>query len=228
MALILAVESGTEVCSVTISRDGVVLALRSSRAGRDHARLVATFTDELLKEVQISASELSAVAVSRGPGSYTGLRIGVSFAKGLCYALNIPLIGVDSLAALCRVLTAECEVSEQAVLMPMIDARRMEVFTQRYDRNAVAQGDAESRVIDEESFAEIKASGAEMIIFGDGAAKCCEALPWVTFREVEPSACGVAAIAHEKLQRGEIEDVAYFEPFYLKEAVVTKSKKRFF
>lgn len=228
MSLILAIESGTEVCSVAISKDGVVQALRESHAGRDHARLVATFTDEVLRELQIPSSELSAVAVSRGPGSYTGLRIGVSFAKGLCYALRIPLIGVDSLAALCRVLVDKHEVADGAVLMPMIDARRMEVFTQRYDSSCVAQGDAESKVIDEEAFAEVRESGAQMIIFGDGAEKCREALAWATYREVEPSASGVAAIAEEKLQRSEVEDVAYFEPFYLKEAVVTRSKKRFF
>ncbi len=232
MSLILAIESGTEVCSVAVARDGVVQALRESREGRDHARLVAVFTDELLGELGLSASQLDAVAVSKGPGSYTGLRIGVSFAKGLCYGLNIPLIGVESLAALCRVLMAQqgVEVSDKAVLMPMIDARRMEVFTQSYNSAGEATGEAESKVIDGESFGEIRESGAgaEMIIFGDGAAKCREALPWARYCDVSPSASGVAAIAEERLQRGEVESVAYFEPYYLKEAVVTRSKKRYF
>ncbi len=226
MSLILAIESGTEVCSVAIAKDGEVLAQRESHVGRDHSRLVATFTDELLCEVGITAKQLSAVAVSKGPGSYTGLRIGVSFAKGLCYALGIPLIGVDSLAALCKVLLSKHEVGADALLMPMIDARRMEVFTQCYDSSVVAQSDAEPKVIDAESFGELRER--EVVIFGDGAAKCVEALPWVTYYDVAASASGVAAIAAERCEWGESEDVAYFEPFYLKEAVVTQSKRRFF
>ncbi|MFI3258704.1 MAG: tRNA (adenosine(37)-N6)-threonylcarbamoyltransferase complex dimerization subunit type 1 TsaB [Rikenellaceae bacterium] len=230
MSLILSIESGTEVCSVAIARDGEVVAMRESAEGRDHARLVALYADELLKECGIAPSELSAVAVSKGPGSYTGLRIGVSFAKGLCYGLRIPLIGVSSLSSLARLTIENSDTDELqgALLAPMVDARRMEVYTQLFDTKGVATTEVEAKIIDEESFSELRAEGKRLILIGDGAAKCREALPWATILDVKPSAAGVAKIADEKFQRAEVEDVAYFEPFYLKDVVITKSKKRFF
>ncbi len=208
---------------MALARDGEVVALRESAEGRDHSRLLALFVDELLKESGVEASQLDGVAVSMGPGSYTGLRIGVSLAKGLCYGVNIPLIGVGSLEALVA-MARSCGVDEGATLCPMIDARRMEVYTQIFSNGGVTE--VEAKVIDEESFAECR-EGA-FVIFGDGAAKCREALPWAEFVEVSPSARGVAIVAEEKLKRGETEDVAYFEPFYLKDVVITKSKKRYF
>ncbi|MFR9620612.1 MAG: tRNA (adenosine(37)-N6)-threonylcarbamoyltransferase complex dimerization subunit type 1 TsaB [Rikenellaceae bacterium] len=229
MSLILAIESGTEICSVAIVKDGgEVLALRESSVGRDHARLIAAFADELLCEVGIVASQLTAVAVSKGPGSYTGLRVGVSFAKGMCYALGIPLIGVASLEALCCAARMKEEFESGAVLLPMIDARRMEVYTQPFDGEGREMADVESVIIDEGSFERWRTSAKEVVMFGDGAAKCCEVLPWVKFVDVAPSAVAVAKVAAQREARGESEDVAYFEPFYLKEAVVTKSKKRYF
>ncbi len=230
MSLILSIESGTEICSVAISRDGEVIALRESHEGRDHARLVATFVDELLSECGVKSEQLDAVAVSKGPGSYTGLRIGVSLAKGLCYGLNIPLIGVGSLEALVRMALESCEAEQLqngAKLIPMVDARRMEVYMQLFDSEGVALEDVKAEVVDENSFAELRDCG-DVILFGDGAAKCAEVLPWAKFVDIKPSARGVAMIAHEKLARGESEDVAYFEPFYLKEVVITKSKRKFF
>ncbi|MFI3248822.1 MAG: tRNA (adenosine(37)-N6)-threonylcarbamoyltransferase complex dimerization subunit type 1 TsaB [Rikenellaceae bacterium] len=225
MSLILSIESGTDICSVALSRDGEVIAIRESHEGRDHARLVATFVDELLREMGVKATELSAVAVDKGPGSYTGLRIGVSLAKGLCYGANIPLIGVSSLES----LVAECEKESGsgATLIPMIDARRMEVYMQLFDAEGKALGDVEAKVVDESSFSELRDKG-EVILFGNGAAKCAEVLPWAKIVNVLPSARGVAQVAHKKLESEEFEDVAYFEPFYLKEVVITKSKKRFF
>ncbi len=238
MSLILSIESGTEVCSVGIARDGEIIALRESVEGRDHARLVAKFADELLKEVGISASELSAVAVSKGPGSYTGLRIGVSFAKGLCYGSNIPLIGVSSLQSLAQiaidqhlagVFNIEDDVWSSARLIPMVDARRMEVYTQLFNTSCEAEGDVEAKVIDEESYRDLRGdSSRKMILFGNGASKCVDILPEAYYMDVAPSASGVARLAAEKYRRGEVEDVAYFEPFYLKDAAITISKKRYF
>lgn len=224
MALILSIESSTEVCSVAIARDGEVLALRESVEGRDHSRLLAMFVDELLKESGLSSSQLDAVAVSMGPGSYTGLRIGVSLAKGLCYGLNTPLLGVGSLEALVAV-AREKGVAEGATLCPMIDARRMEVYTQIFRSESITP--IEAKIIDEESFSEYR-DGGEFVIFGDGAAKCAEVLPWAMLMDVAPSASGVARVAEVKFKAGEREDVAYFEPFYLKDVVITKSKKRYF
>ncbi len=229
MSLILSIESGTDICSVALSRDGEVVALRESREGRDHARLVAKFIDELLKECVVEARQLDAVAVSKGPGSYTGLRIGVSVAKGLCYGLNKPLIGVGSLEVLLHeaINKYDSSVWSGAKLMPMVDARRMEVYTQLFDLDGVALSEVSAEVVDENSFAEYREEGG-LILFGDGAAKCAKVLPWAKFVEVSPSASGVARVAHKKLDNGEIEDVAYFEPFYLKEVVITKSKRKFF
>ncbi len=230
MSLILSIESGTEICSVALSRDGEVIALRDNHVGRDHARLVATFVDELLKECGVEATGLDAVAVSKGPGSYTGLRIGVSLAKGLCYGLNIPLIGVGSLEALVQVAIEKSKDEELqgATLIPMVDARRMEVYTQQFDSNGVALSDITAKIVDESSFAELREGASRVIIFGDGASKCAEVLPWVEILNITPSAVGVAKVAHAKFSKGESEDVAYFEPFYLKDVVITKSKRKFF
>ncbi len=211
---------------MAIARDGEVVALRESVEGRDHSRLLALFVDEVLKQSGLESSQLDAVAVSMGPGSYTGLRIGVSLAKGLCYGLKIPLLGVGSLEALVAV-ARDRGVADGATLAPMIDARRMEVYTQIYSAEGEGVTPIEAKVIDEESFAEYR-EGGEFVIFGDGAAKCAEALPWATLVDVAPSASGVARVAEAKLRAGEVEDVAYFEPFYLKDVVITKSKKRYF
>ncbi len=227
MALILSIESSTVICSVAIARDGEVIALRESHEGRDHARLTAQFVDDLLKECGVEASALDAVVVSRGPGSYTGLRIGVSLAKGLCYGLNIPLLGVDSLEALAELAIASGECGAGDTLVPMVDARRMEVYCQMFDMQRVAQCGVEAMVIGEESFSD-RADRETMVFFGDGAQKCAEVLPWARIIDIKPSAAGVAAVAETKFGRGESEDVAYFEPLYLKDAVVTVSKKRLF
>ena len=235
MALILAIETGTDICSVALVRDGELLALRESDEGRDHAKKVAVFVDELLRENGLAAEDLDAVAVGKGPGSYTGLRIGVSFAKGLCYGCNIPLVAVGSLDSLVEVAREDYEAGildvdnwSEATLCPMIDARRMEVYTQRFNAEGVAESDVEAKIIDSESFAAERATGTPFVIFGSGAAKCVEVLEGATLVEVVPSARGMARLAEQAFVEGKIEDVAYFEPFYLKDFVVTTSKKRFF
>ena len=231
MALILAIETGTDICSVALVRDGELVALRESDEERNHAKKIALFVDELLKECGVAADELDAVAVSKGPGSYTGLRIGVSFAKGLCYGQNIPLVAVGSLDSLVEVAREDFEAGiidvenwNDATLCPMIDARRMEVYTQLFNAEGEAQGDVEAKIIDAESFSEER-NDKPFVIFGSGAKKCAEVLEGATLIEVVPSARGMARLAEKAFAEGNTEDVAYFEPFYLKDFVVGTAKK---
>ncbi len=232
MSLILCIETGTDVCSVGLARDGEIISLRESDEGRDHAKKVATFVDELLREMDVSPEELDAVAVGKGPGSYTGLRIGVSFAKGLCYGLDIPLIAVGSLDALTEVAREDFEAGILGVeslddkwLCPMVDARRMEVYTQIFSARGEAVSEVKAEVVEEGCFEQWRAQ-RQLVIFGNGAPKCREVLRDAVCVNVVPSARGLARLAEERLQRGEREDIAYFEPFYLKDFVVIPSKKK--
>lgn len=232
MSLILCIETGTDICSVGIARDGELVSLRESAEGRDHAKHVGVFVDELLRETGIAPDELDAVAVGMGPGSYTGLRIGVSFAKGLCYGLQIPLVAIGSLDALAEVAIEDNEAGildveawDEALLCPMVDARRMEVYTRLYNAKGEPQSDVKAEIINEESFASVRAT-KQLVIFGNGAAKCREVLSDATYINVAPSARGLARLAEQRLQAGQTEDIAYFEPFYLKDFVVIPSKKK--
>lgn len=235
MSLILCIETGTDICSVGIARDGELLSLRESDEGRDHARKVGLFVDELLRETGIAPDELDAVAVGKGPGSYTGLRIGVSFAKGLCYGLGKPLVAVGSLDALTEVAREDYRAGilsiddwDRALLCPMVDARRMEVYAQVFDSAGVPQSEVAAEVVEGGSFAAFRASGRPFVIFGSGARKCAATLSDACFVEVAPSARGLARLAQQALDAGRTEDIAYFEPFYLKDFVVTTSKKKLF
>ena len=232
MSLILCIETGTDICSVGIARDGELMSLRESDQGRDHAKQVAVFVDELLRETGVKPDELDAVAVGMGPGSYTGLRIGVSFAKGLCYGLNIPLLAVGSLEALTDVAIKDYEAGiiqvegwDEALLCPMVDARRMEVYTQIFNSRCESQSEVSAEIITEDSFSQWRAKG-KLVIFGNGAAKCQEMLPDAIYIDVAPSARGLTRIAHQLFEAGKTEDIAYFEPFYLKDFVVIPSKKK--
>lgn len=237
MSLILGIETGTDICSVSLSRDNELLALRESEGGQDHARKLALYIDEVLKFHDFEPDELDAVAVGKGPGSYTGLRIGVSTAKGLCYGLGIPLVAVGSLEALARVAAEDYEAGildiddwEHSRLCPMIDARRMEVYAQVFDPSVKPLNDVDAHIITPESFGEFIGTGGPFVIFGNGAAKCVDVLPkeGVVYAEVAPSARGLVEPAYEAFTQGRFEDPAYFEPFYLKDFVVTKSTKKFF
>ncbi len=255
MKYILCIETGTDTCSVALAAgdagasgggaaDGArLVALRESHGERDHAARAAVYVREVLDEAGVAPGAISAVAVSRGPGSYTGLRIGVSLAKGLCYGLGVPLIGVGSLDSLCRVAMEDVEKNSfqaagereagladreprAATLIPMIDARRMEVFCQVFDGRGEALTGPEALVIDEGSFAECR--GGEVAIFGSGAEKCRSALPWARFLDVRPSARGMIGLAFRAFREGRHEDTAYFEPFYLKDFLIKTSTKKLF
>ena len=167
-----------------IAKDGELLSLRESDEGRDHARKVGVFVDELLRETGIVPDDLDAVAVGKGPGSYTGLRIGVSFAKGLCYGLQKPLVAVGSLDALVEVAREDHEAGILAVdgwdgayLCPMVDARRMEVYAQVFDAGGRPQGEVSAEVVGEGSFVAFRGQGRPFVIFGSGARKCAGIFP---------------------------------------------------
>ncbi len=233
MALILSIETGTDICSVALANDGELMALRESDEGRDHAKKVALFVDELLRETGVQPSDLDAIAVGKGPGSYTGLRIGVSFAKGMCYALDIPLIAIGSLDALTEVaredydagiLDIEEEEWDKAKLCPLVDARRMEVYAEVFDNEGKALTDVVAEVVTEDSFREWRKD--KFVIFGNGAKKCTELLSDAIFVDIAPSARGIVRLAEESFKAQKFEDLAYFEPFYLKEFLVIPSKKK--
>ena len=229
-------ETGTDVCSVGLSRGGRLLSLRESHEGRNHARLLGVYVQELLEEMGMKPDELDAVAVGRGPGSYTGLRVGVSLAKGLCYGLNIPLIAVDSLQALAQVALEDCEAGilevdtlDGAVLCPMIDARRMEVYLRHFDSALNPLSETAAMILDEHTFDDILPDH-QVVVFGDGAAKLKNVLTHPNLIElpVLASARGMSALAEAALRRGDFVDTAYFEPLYLKDFIVIPSKKNFF
>lgn len=237
MALILCIETGTDVCSVALADDNELISLRESTEGRDHARNLGVFIDEILRSNDISPDELDAVAVGKGPGSYTGLRIGVSMAKALCYSLGIPLIGVGSLEALATVAAEDFDAGivdiddfESARLCPMIDARRMEVYAQVFDSQLNPLSKIGAHIIEEGSFGDQMTGHGEFVIFGNGAKKCVDVMtdPRVKCIDVVPSARGIIPLAFKAFETEHYEDVAYFEPLYLKDFIVLKSKKKFF
>lgn len=237
MAKILLIETGTEICSVALAVSGEMISLRESDGGRNHANMLGLYIKEILDENNLDASELDAIAVSAGPGSYTGLRIGVSTAKGICYPLQKPLIAIDSLHSLANIALEEYNAGileilepDHALLVPMIDARRMEVYTQIFDMHLNPLSDIEAQIITSDSFAEQLKSGHEFLIFGNGAAKCVETLnnPNVKLCRINSSARGLASIAEQYYNQGRFVDVAYYEPLYLKDFVVTTSKKSVF
>ena len=216
MALILCIETGTDICSVGIVNNGELISLRESDSGRDHAQKVGVFVDELLKENNIQPEELDAVAVGEGPGSYTGLRIGVSFAKGLCYGLNKPLIAISSLEALTAVAIEDYNAGiidiedwNKVKLCPMIDARRMEVYAQVFDSNGTPINAVAAEIVTDQSFAEYRDSDSSLVIFGSGAAKCADILG-AKLIDITPSVRGMAAIAEKKFSSSDFVDVAYY------------------
>lgn len=222
MVLILNIETSTKNCSVSISQNGQTLLCKEvAESGYSHAEKLHVFIEELLLGLQLNYKDLNAIAVSQGPGSYTGLRIGVSAAKGLCYALNIPLIAVDTLEVLAR----RIQVSE-GFIIPMIDARRMEAYTAVFNSNYEKVRETQAQIIEANSFETLSGS---IYLLGDGASKCREILNQedLHFKDdiLYPSASEMALLSYAKFQQNDFVDVAYFEPYYLKDFMTTTPKK---
>ncbi len=226
---ILNIETSTSVCSVAITQDGAPILTRVHTDGQNHAKVLPVFIEELLGVCKEQGRQIDAVALSQGPGSYTGLRIGTATAKGICYGLHIPLLPIDTLQAMCMATKAqEKDLQDDCILLPMIDARRMEVYCAQYDAQGNRLTDVEAKVIDEHSFADILAVH-DVYFFGDGAAKCQAVIahPHAHFVDgITPLAGYMGEFAEEAYAAGRFADVAYFDPFYLKEyqAVVSKNK----
>ncbi|MBE0650972.1 MAG: tRNA (adenosine(37)-N6)-threonylcarbamoyltransferase complex dimerization subunit type 1 TsaB [Bacteroidales bacterium] len=228
MGKILNIETATRVCSVALSDNGNVVSIQESMSKNSHAEQITIFSEEVIYKAGISFSDLDAVAISKGPGSYTGLRIGVSTAKGFCYSLDIPLISIGTLPALAYGMIQKIKIEgnnpEDFLYCPMIDARRMEVYTALYNHKLEEVKKVDAEIILENSFAKWFQEGKKIIFIGDGALKCKPLLSGnqgaiFTENEFMPSATYMAPLSEEKFQKGEFEDVAYFEPFYLKDFV---------
>ena len=223
MSLILNIETATKNCSVSLSDNGKVINCREiSDQGYSHAEKLHIFIEEVMLESKIQFGDLCAIAVSQGPGSYTGLRIGVSAAKGLCYSLSIPMIALDTLSILAHQIQ-----TIEGLIIPMIDARRMEVYSAVFNEKHQKVVETQAEIITEESFNQFD----EILYFiGDSAAKCKAVLnrPNCIFMEeiVYPSSKEMAKLSYEKYQKDDFVDVAYFEPLYLKDFVATTSKSK--
>ena len=227
MSCILHIETSTSVCSVAVSQDGQTIFVNEDLEGPSHAVSLGVFVDEALSFIDSRAIPLDAVAVSCGPGSYTGLRIGVSMAKGVCYGRNIPLIGLPTLEILCVPILLFHDLPEDALLCPMVDARRMEVYAAFYDRGLNLKREIAADIVDENSYLELL-NDHSVYFFGNGAAKCREKIthPNAHFIEdIHPLAKMMFPLAEKAVAKKDFKDVAYFEPFYLKEFVASQPKK---
>lgn len=234
MALILNIETATEVCSVALAKDGVLLAHRESSEPKAHAASLTLFIDEVLKKVGATYNELDAIAVSKGPGSYTGLRIGVSTAKGLCFALDKPLISINTLKVFAShfkshyLKSYDLVISDDILLCPMLDARRMEVYTAVFDQQINFLEPTQALILDDQSF-NLLLQSKQVVFFGNGATK------WQHFAHTfhnasfvmgfETSAMGMVELSYEQYHTKVFEDIAYFEPLYLKDFITTTPKK---
>ncbi len=224
MALILQIDTATSVCSVALSKDEELLGVRESFEKNAHSSLITLFIDELIKENSFTYADLDAVAVSMGPGSYTGLRIGVATAKGICYAIDKPLIAVSTLKAMANGVLHEMKnkiIENKVILCPMIDARRMEVYNALFDRDLHEIREIKAEIIDEHSFAD-QLDHNILYFFGDGAEKCKQILthPNACFLDnVYPLAKFMVPLTYQKFSAGQFEDLAYFEPVYLKDFI---------
>lgn len=224
MAIILNIETATKNCSVSIADNGVVKAIKELNNGNySHAEVLHSFIVAVLKEASINLNQIDAVAVSKGPGSYTGLRIGVSAAKGLSFSLHKPLISVDTLTSLSHSISIN-----EGLIVPMLDARRMEVYSAIFNHNNEQIREIKAEIIDTTSFVDYLQTNT-MYFLGDGAQKCKEVISHKNAVFVDdkfPSAREMAKLSFHKYELNDVEDVAYFEPFYLKDFIVVPEKKK--
>jgi len=230
MALILGIETATSICSVVLAKDEKLLAIRESVGARDHSAALTTYIAEVFTEAGLAYNQVDAIAVSMGPGSYTGLRIGVSSAKGLCYALDKPFIAIDTLKSLAwqalQICIQQAKDNENIFLVPMLDARRMEVYTAVFDNNLQVIEPVNAHIVNENSFESF--AGKEIIYFGDGATKCnslFELKDNFTFLDnINLSAVAICMLAEKEFANANFADVAYCEPFYLKDFIAGKPR----
>ncbi|MBR1656624.1 MAG: tRNA (adenosine(37)-N6)-threonylcarbamoyltransferase complex dimerization subunit type 1 TsaB [Prevotella sp.] len=228
MSNILSIETSTNCCSVAVSSEGACLFDRRDAAGPNHAVVLGRFVDEALAFADSQGMPLDAVAVSCGPGSYTGLRIGVSMAKGICYGRDLKLIGIPTLELLCvPILLTHDEMDENARLCPMLDARRMEVYAAVYDRALHPVREVQADIVDADTYREFLDEGP-VYFFGNGAGKCMDVINHPNahhIADIEPSAKWMFPLAERKIKEERFEDIAYFVPFYLKDFVAKLPKK---
>ncbi len=224
MSIILNIETATKNCSVSIAENGVILAIRELNNGSySHAEVLHPFIVDVLKEANLTSKDIDAVAVSKGPGSYTGLRIGVSAAKGLCFAFDKPLISIDTLSSLSYSISCD-----DGFIVSMLDARRMEVYASVYNTNHEQLREIKAEIIDENSFLEYL-ENSKVFFIGDGAHKCKEVITHknaVFIDDKFPSSKELAILSYDKYKKEDFENVAYFEPFYLKDFIVIPEKKK--
>ena len=221
MSCILSIETSTDVCSVAMSENGQCIFKKEDHSGPNHAVSLGVFVDEALSFTDNHAIPLGAVAVSQGPGSYTGLRIGVSMAKGICYGRDVPLLAVPTLEVMAVPVLLNHEIEEDALLCPMIDARRMEVYSAIYDRALKQQRETRADIVDGDTYREFL-DRHPVYFFGNGAAKCMETINHPNahlIKGIEPLAKYMFPLAERRWVQKEYEDVAYFVPFYLKDFV---------
>jgi len=228
MSCILSIETSTDVCSVAVSQDGTCIFEKEDSSGPNHAVKLGVFVDEALSFIDSHLIPLDAVAVSCGPGSYTGLRIGVSMAKGICYGRSVKLLSVPTLHLLCvPVLLREQIQEENALLCPMLDARRMEVYAQLFDRALNEVRPIQADVVDADTYKSYL-NERPVYFFGNGAEKCIEVINHPNahlIKNVEPLAKYMFPLAEKRMMNEQFEDVAYFVPFYLKDFVAKTPKK---
>lgn len=228
MSCILHIETSTNVCSVAVSNDGECIFNKEDFSGPNHAERLGEYVDEALSFADSHAIPVDAVAVSSGPGSYTGLRIGVSMAKGICYGRNIPLLSVPTLELLSvPVLLGHDEIEDDALICPMLDARRMEVYAAVYNRALQPVRPIQADVVDADTYKEWL-DRHPVYFFGNGATKCMETINHPNARlikDIVPLAKWMFPLAEKKIAKGETEDVAYFVPFYLKDFVAKMPSK---
>ena len=229
MANILNIETSTEVCSVALTSDGMVLEHREDYEGRNHALLLSGFIEEMMQYATPRGIKIDAVAVSIGPGSYTGLRIGLSEAKGLCFGLDVPLIGIDTLKILVVATMFGNYIDENSYYVPMIDARRMEVFAGVYDSALQEVMQARPVILTPDSFSEYLGQGRKLVFVGNGAEKAANLIkhPDVVYIPgVKPAAVDMLALSEMAFRKGDFIDIAYSTPNYLKEFQATTPKKK--
>ena len=224
LSFILHIETSTKNCSVSIAKSGELISLKEINNGAySHSEMLHPLIKEALLESKLTIKEIEAIAVGKGPGSYTGLRIGISAAKGLCFANDIPLISINSLEILAHSTTID-----KGYIIPMIDARRMEVYSAIYDESYTLIRETKADIIDEHSFCD-KLQNHTVYFLGDGAEKCKETIfhkNAVFIKNAFPSAKEMTQLSYDKYKENKTEDIAYFEPFYLKNFVATQEKKK--